>query len=111
MPTQKPTRQDGKMPKGLELEDLHLGDGPKARRGNTVEVRYEIRLSRGELISEGVQRGLILGTRRTFVGFERGIEGMQVGGLRQLRVPPHLAYRDGRLLVCKLELVSIGHYR
>lgn len=99
------------MPRGLEVEDLQIGEGPKARRGNIVSVRYEIRLSRAELISEGVQSGLILGTRRAFAGFERGIEGMQVGGLRQLRVPPHLGYGDGRLLVCRLELLSIGHYR
>lgn len=99
------------MPRGLEVEDLRIGEGPKARRGNVVKVRYEIRLSRGELVSEGVHHGLILGTRRTFAGFERGIEGMQAGGLRQLRVPPHLGYRDGRLLVCRLELLSIGHYR
>lgn len=79
MPIQKPTRHDAKMPKGLELAELNVGDGPKARRA--------------------------------FAGFERGIEGMQVGGLRQLRVPPHLGYQDGRLLVCKIELLSIGHYR
>jgi peptidylprolyl isomerase len=99
------------MPRGLEVEDLQIGDGPEARRGNLVCVRYEIRLNRGELISEGVQSGLILGTRQTFAGFERGIEGMQVGGLRQIRVPPHLAYGDGRLLVCRLELLSIENYR
>ena len=99
------------MPKGLEVEDLQLGEGPRARRGNMVDVRFEIRLSRGELIADGVQRGLILGTRRAFVGFERGVEGMQVGGLRQLRVPPHLGMGDGRLLICRLELLSIRHYR
>jgi FKBP-type peptidyl-prolyl cis-trans isomerase len=111
MPSQKRTRPDGKVPRGLNVEDLKVGEGPKARRGNIVDVRYAIRLNRGELLAEGVQRGLILGTRRTFAGFERGIEGMQVGGLRRLRVPPHLAYRDGRLLICELELISINHYR
>ncbi len=99
------------MPKGLEFEDLHLGEGPPAVRGNVVDVHFEIRLRRGELIAEGLQQGLILGTRRAFTGFERGIEGMQVGGVRQLIVPPHLGYDDGRILVCKLHLLSIGHYR
>ena len=99
MAVQKATRPNGKMPKGLEYEDLRLGAGDPARRGNMVNFRLEIRLNRGELIDEG-ERGLILGTRRSFHGLERGIEGMQVGGLRQLRVPPHLAYDDGRLLVC-----------
>lgn len=111
MPIQRRTRPDGKMPKGLEVEDLQIGEGPKARRGNIVDVRFEIRLNRGELVSEGVKSGLILGTRRTFPGFERGVEGMQAGGVRQLRVPPHLGYQDGRLLVCRLELLAIRDYR
>lgn len=111
MPAQKRTRTDGKFPRGLEVEDLKIGDGPKARRGNIVDVRYTIHLNRGELLVEGVQRGLILGTRRAFAGFERGIEGMQVGGSRRLKVPPHLAYRDGRLLICELELLSMGDYK
>lgn len=99
------------MPKGLVVEDLQLGEGEPARRGNMVDVRYEIRLRRGELISEGLKRSHILGTRRAFVGFERGLEGMQVGGIRQVSVPPHLAYSDGRLLICKLELLAIRHYK
>jgi peptidylprolyl isomerase len=95
------------MPKGLEVTEVRVGEGPAAARGNIVDVRYSIRLRRGELIGEGVQQGLMLGTRRAFPGFERGIEGMRAGGVRRLRVPPHLAYNDGRLLVCELELLAI----
>jgi len=111
MPLQMRTRPDGRMPKGLKVEDLKVGDGPAARRGDIVEVRYSIRLRGGELVREGVQRGLVLGARRAFDGFERGIEGMQAGGARRLLVPPHLAYRDDRVLICELELLSIQAYR
>jgi FKBP-type peptidyl-prolyl cis-trans isomerase len=111
MAIQKRARPDGAMPKGLEVEDLQIGEGEPARRGNMVDVRYEIRLRRGELISEGLARSQILGSRRAFVGFERAIEGMQVGGIRRVTVPPHLAYNDGRLLICKLELLAIRQYK
>jgi hypothetical protein len=89
MAIQKRARPDGAMPKGLEVEDLQIG----------------------ELISEGLARSQILGSRRAFVGFERAIEGMQVGGIRRVTVPPHLAYNDGRLLICKLELLAIRQYK
>ncbi|MBM3754468.1 MAG: hypothetical protein FJW38_10870 [Acidobacteria bacterium] len=108
MPIQKPTRPEGQMPKGLEVEELRIGEGPKARRGNIVDVRYEIRLSRGDRIAEGVQPGLILGARRAFPGFERAIERMQAGGIRQVRVPPHLGYADGRLLICLSNCSRLG---
>lgn len=97
------------MPKGLKVADLKTGEGPEACRGDIVAVRYSIHLTRGDLIAEGVQRGLVLGSRRLFDGFERGIEGMRVGGVRSLRVPPHLAYRDGKVMLCELELISIDH--
>lgn len=99
------------MPKGLVVENVRVGNGPAARRGNMVDVRYRICLRQGELLNEGVQDGLILGTRRAFAGFERGVEGMQVGGVRKLIVPPHLGYDDGRMLVCELELLAIRDYR
>ena len=108
MPAQKRTRPDGELPKWLLVEDTRVGQGSKACRGDIVNVRYRIALSRGEVIAEGEQRGMVIGARRFFDGFERGIEGMQAGGQRRLRVPPHLAYRDGRLLICEIELLSIG---
>ena len=46
MSAQKRTRIDGKMPKGLAVEDLQAGAGPAARRGNIVDVRFAIHLSR-----------------------------------------------------------------
>lgn len=96
MPAQQRTRPGGKLPKGLVTEDLKIGEGLKAGRGSRVDLRYEIRSRRGEVIAEGTRRDLILGSRRAIAGLERGIEGMQVGGIRRLIVPPHLAYRDGR---------------
>jgi FKBP-type peptidyl-prolyl cis-trans isomerase len=50
-------------------------------------------------------------------GLERGLEGMRIGGIRKLRVSPHLAYRDtgvpgvvppNAVLMFEIELLSIG---
>jgi peptidylprolyl isomerase len=96
------------MPKGLIAEDLIVGSGPQARRGNIVHARGSIRLRGGDLLREFELAGLVLGLRRNFAGLERGLEGMQAGGRRRLTVPPHLGYRDGRSLVCEVELVSVN---
>lgn len=99
------------MPKGLVVEELVVGSGPKARRGNIVDVCVVMRLRKGDLLHEGLQTGLVLGLRRNIDGLERGIEGMQPGGKRRLQIPPHLGYRDGRMLVCEVELLTVNGYR
>jgi FKBP-type peptidyl-prolyl cis-trans isomerase len=42
------------------------------------------------------ESGLVfaLGSRRVIAGLEYGVQGMSVGGTREIRVPPHLAYGD-----------------
>jgi FK506-binding nuclear protein len=85
------------MPKplsGLDVEEKKLGTGTAARRGNTVTVRYSGYLNRGEAFQINVTTDITLGQRRVIAGLERGVEGMRVGGIRTLRVAPHLGYRD-----------------
>ena len=65
-----------------------------AHRGNTVTVRYSGYLNCGEAFQTDVKTDITLGQRRVIAGLERGVEGMRVGGIRTLRVAPHLAYRD-----------------
>eukprot|EP00958_Prasinococcus_capsulatus_P001218 scaffold106_cov380-Prasinococcus_capsulatus_cf.AAC.56 len=58
--------------------------------------------------SAGVEAGVL-------PGLDQGVEGMKVGGLRKLRVPPELAYGDkgvqeippGATLDIDVELLSI----
>jgi FKBP-type peptidyl-prolyl cis-trans isomerase len=80
--------------RGVEYEDLKLGDGPTALRGAKVEVRYDLFLNRGERIQESQHYSFRVGKRRAIPGLEYGVEGMRVGGERRLRVSPHLAYGD-----------------
>ena len=79
---------------GVEYEDVKLGEGPTAHRGDKVEVRFNLFLDRGDLVQEDQHYAFRVGKRRAIPGLEYGVEGMRVGGERRLRIAPHLAYRD-----------------
>jgi FKBP-type peptidyl-prolyl cis-trans isomerase len=85
---------------GLQYRDVTVGSGEVAMKGNTVQVRYT-----GWLFVDG-KRGMKfdssedskwngtfkLGKGEVMAGWDEGIEGMRVGGKRELIVPPKLAY-------------------
>jgi FKBP-type peptidyl-prolyl cis-trans isomerase len=79
---------------GLDIEEIKVGDGCIAVWGSRVTIRYTGYLNRGEVFQKDFVTTLVLGERNVIAGLERGIEGMCVGGIRRLRVSPHLAYRD-----------------
>jgi FKBP-type peptidyl-prolyl cis-trans isomerase FkpA len=102
---------------GLEIEETKVGTGVTAHRGDHVTVRYSGFLNRGDAFQTDVTTSFTLGERHVIAGLERGLEGMRVGGVRKLRVSPHLAYRDtgipgvvppNAVLVFEVELLSIG---
>jgi FKBP-type peptidyl-prolyl cis-trans isomerase len=80
------------MRKGIEIEDLCKGNGLKAERGHTVTIRYDGYLNRGDKFQENVTYRFRVGSRDVIAGLSYGVEGMRVGGLRRLRISPHLAY-------------------
>jgi FKBP-type peptidyl-prolyl cis-trans isomerase FkpA len=76
-----------------------VGTGAEATAGRTVSVNYTLWLysasaaeNKGQRIEGGTFPPFVLGTGRTIPGFDRGIVGMRVGGLRRLVIPPDLAY-------------------
>ena len=103
---------------GVEIEEKKEGIGPPAVRGDQVTVRYRGFLNRGDPIQEEATATFTLGERRVIAGLERGMEGMRVGGVRTIKVSPHLAYRDigvpgiippNAVLIFHVELLSISH--
>ena len=80
------------MRKGIEIEELRLGDGKTAERGKTVTICYTGFLNRGDQFQENIICTFRVGSREVIPGLSHSIEGMQVGGLRRVRVSPHLAY-------------------
>lgn len=87
----------------LLTEDLRRGFGDEARFGMALTVHYTGWLYepdalgyRGRKFDSSRDRGrsfqFRLGEGRVIKGWEVGIAGMRVGGLRRLVIPPELAY-------------------
>lgn len=85
---------------GLEYWDVKAGTGATAKKGDTVVVHYTGWLTSGKKFDSSVDRGQPftvegLGNAPVIKGWNEGIQGMKVGGKRQLRIPPDLAYGPG----------------
>jgi peptidylprolyl isomerase len=87
------------LPTDLVITDVTEGDGVEATSGSTVSVHYVgVAHSSGEEFDASYNRGqpleFRLGVGQVIEGWDRGVEGMKVGGRRQLLIPPHLGYGD-----------------
>ena len=111
----------GEPPAELEITDIWEGDGGVANPGNMVQVHYVgVSYSTGEEFDASWNRGdplqFELGAGQVIAGWDQGVQGMKVGGRRQLIIPPDLAYGDrgagysiapGETLIFVCDLVSI----
>lgn len=92
----QPTTAIKKLPSGLVMEDLKKGDGARAKNGSRVLMRYVGKLaSNGKLFDQNTQGkpfSFVLGKGEVIKGWDIGIQGMQVGGMRRLTIPAALAY-------------------
>jgi peptidylprolyl isomerase len=84
-------------PTELVAEDLTVGDGDVAIAGRNVEVHYVgVSWSNGQQFDASWDRGdtfeFRLGGGQVIAGWDKGVEGMQVGGRRRQTIPPHLGY-------------------
>ena len=105
--------------------DLVVGTGATVGNGNTVQVNYTGWLYdgaaqgfKGPVFDTSTGRGVFTftqGAGQVIDGWDRGIIGMQAGGVRELVVPPVLAYganRNGAIppnatLLFDIQLVAI----
>jgi peptidylprolyl isomerase len=93
----KVTVPKGAPPKKLEVEDLEEGTGAEAKAGDEVTVQYVgVNYKNGKEFDASWDRGepftFQLGAGMVIPGWDRGVEGMKVGGRRELIIPPELAY-------------------
>lgn len=79
--------------------DVIVGTGPTATQGRTIMVSYTGWLydptrpeSKGTQFEQNASFSFQLGVGRVIPGWDRGVDGMRVGGLRRLVIPPNLAY-------------------
>jgi peptidylprolyl isomerase len=87
----------GAPPKQLAIRDLVEGTGPEAQAGDGVVVQYVgVNYRSGKEFDASWDRGepfpFQLGAGEVIPGWDQGVEGMKVGGRRELIVPPSLAY-------------------
>ncbi|MGP3684942.1 FKBP-type peptidyl-prolyl cis-trans isomerase [Streptomyces sp. IBSNAI002] len=90
---------EGGVPADLVIKEIWEGDGAEAKAGDFVKVHYVgVALSTGEEFDASWNRGqpldFKLGAGQVISGWDQGIQGMKVGGRRQLVIPAHLAYGD-----------------
>lgn len=86
----------------LKSNDIVIGTGAQAVIGSTVTVHYTGWLykdnRRGTKFDSSLDSGqpftFQLGAGTVIEGWDKGVEGMRVGGKRELLIPPHLGYGD-----------------
>jgi FKBP-type peptidyl-prolyl cis-trans isomerase len=83
---------------GLGIHDTTCGEGDEAVAGAQVSVHYVGTLENGEKFDSSRDRGapfqFALGSGQVIAGWDEGIQGMKVGGIRELTIPPELGYGE-----------------
>ncbi|EFC86410.1 FKBP-type peptidyl-prolyl cis-trans isomerase [Parafrankia sp. EUN1f] len=109
-------------PTDLVVQDITVGNGAEATAGQTVSVHYVgVAHSSGEEFDASYNRGqpfrFRLGAGQVISGWDQGVQGMKVGGRRQLVIPPHLGYgargaggqiKPNETLVFVVDLLSVN---
>ena len=93
----KVTVPKGAPPKELVTNDLEEGTGAEAKAGDVVAMNYVgVNYKTGKEFDASWSRGepftFTLGAGEVIPGWDQGIEGMKVGGRRELIIPPELGY-------------------
>lgn len=104
---------------GLKVEDIKVGNGTVVTKGSKVTVHYVGTLTDGTKFDSSRDRNRPLtfeiGEGNMIEGWEIGLVGMKVGGIRKLTVPPELGYGDeyhniipaNSILLFEIELLNI----
>jgi FKBP-type peptidyl-prolyl cis-trans isomerase len=99
--TNAPTKVTGdgvRTASGLQYWDITVGTGDVAKDGSHVKVHYTGWLTTGKKFDSSVDAHrpfeFTVGKGEVIKGWDEGVTGMKVGGKRQLRIPPELAYGE-----------------
>ncbi len=80
----------------LKIETVIEGNGAIASTGKRVSIHYKGMLSDGDVFDASGPHdkpfSFEIGKGQVIGGWEQGVSGMRVGGVRKLTVPPELGY-------------------
>ncbi|ETD71700.1 peptidyl-prolyl cis-trans isomerase [Pelistega indica] len=81
----------------LIIEDIKIGDGEEAKSGNLVTVHYTgWLLDNGQKFDSSKDRNdpfeFPLDAGYVIKGWDKGVQGMKIGGVRKLTIPAELGY-------------------
>ncbi|MDQ3659651.1 MAG: FKBP-type peptidyl-prolyl cis-trans isomerase [Actinomycetota bacterium] len=104
---------------GVRYRDLKCGSGALPERGWILTAKYTGTLANGEQFDSSLSIPepfrFSLGSGQNIPGWDEGVVGMRVGGIRRLVIPPELAYGDdglpprvppGATLIYRIELLE-----
>jgi FKBP-type peptidyl-prolyl cis-trans isomerase FkpA len=81
---------------GLQYDDITIGTGATANPGQLVTVHYTGWLTDGQKFDSSKDRNdpfqFQLDGGMVIRGWDEGVQGMLVGGVRKLTIPPELGY-------------------
>jgi len=104
---------------GLIVEDITIGEGDEVTGCDTITIHYTGFIKNGKIIDSTYKRGgpmtFTLGKAAVMLGFEQGIPGMKVGGVRKLTIPADIGFGNRIMpgvpcdsdLVYEIELLDI----
>jgi FKBP-type peptidyl-prolyl cis-trans isomerase len=82
----------------LKIEDITVGTGAEAKKGDTVSVNYTGWLTDGTMFDSSLDSGqpftFGLGQGMVISGWDEGVAGMKVGGKRVLTIPSSMGYGE-----------------
>lgn len=112
------------LPTTLTVTDEVVGTGAAVKTGDTIVVKYVGSLPNGTVFDASDRHAetkngfaFTIGVDPVIKGWQQGLLGMQVGGKRQLIIPPDLAYGaqgagstipPNATLIFEVQLLSIG---
>ena len=71
-----------------------IGNGPQPQSGSNIKIIYQGLFPNGEVFDSKIKRKLPfsfrLGLHQVVKGLDIGLEGMRVGGSREIVIPPEL---------------------
>ncbi len=115
----------GPPPKKLVIRDVKVGSGPVAEAGDEVTAEYtgynyvnhEEFTNHAHAWDKGEPLVFTIGAGEVIKGMDQGVEGMKVGGRRELVIPSNLAYGNvspppevgpNETVIYFVELLGIG---